>query len=134
MCIFVLTVAGFVARICRGQTDFVCPCFGFCWEWSLVVYCTYSHGLEEPRKLHIWYFKRCASQFCHSKHRLRKNGTPNIRHLIILPFGVFSLFSFSFSCIWEGEMPLLPLCICVSLYTNRLVADRSYRLSRSCLS
>ena len=86
------------------------------------------------RKLHIWDSKRCASQFCHSKHRLRKNGTTNVRHLIILPFGVFSLFSFSFSCIWEGEMPLLPLCICVSLHNNHLVADRSYRLSRSCLS
>ena len=91
-------------------------------------------GPDRRRKLHIWDSKRCASQFCHSKHRLRKNGTPNVRHLIILPFGVFSLFSFSFSYIWEGEMPLLPLCICVSLYTNRLVADRSYRLSRSCLS
>ena len=41
------------------------------------------------RKLQKGDSKQCASQICHSKHRLRKNGTPNMSHLIILPFGVF---------------------------------------------
>jgi hypothetical protein len=28
--------------------------------------------------LHIWYFKHCASQYCHPKHLIRKKGTTNI--------------------------------------------------------
>ena len=93
-----------------------------------------SHGSERwyhifsklRRKLHIWDSKRCASQFCHSKHRLRKNRTPNIRHLIILSFEVFSLFSFFFSGIWQGERTLLPLA-----WTSHLecTAHASYCLS-----
>ena len=38
------------------------------------------------RKLQKWDLKQCASQICHSKHQHRKNETPNMSHLIILPF------------------------------------------------
>ena len=46
------------------------------------------------------------------KHR--KNRTPNINHLIILPFGVFSLFSLFFFMYLGCDMPLMPLCTWVS--------------------
>ena len=50
-------------------------------------------------------------------------------HLIILPFEVFSLFSFFFSCIWEGEMSILPICICMdwtALDSTEREASSSY--------
>jgi hypothetical protein len=88
----------------------------------------HGHSEYKTRKLYIWDSKRCALQFCHSKHRLRKNGTLNIRQLIILPFEVFFLFFF-FLDIWEDEISFLPLCFALD---DRVAAVFSYRPGRHC--
>ena len=61
------------------------------------------------RKLQKWDSKQCPSQICHSKHHHRKNGTPNVNHLIILQFRVFPLFFFLFKYLAGCNDLLTPL-------------------------
>jgi hypothetical protein len=60
------------------------------------------------RKMHIWDSNSCASQFRHSYRRLRKNRSPNMRHLIFLPLRVFPLFLNLSTCIWHLKRHFCP--------------------------
>ena len=60
------------------------------------------------RKLQKWDLKQCASQICHSKHQHRKNETPNMSHLIILPF--LYIF-FKYLARWNVPSTLPHLCM-----------------------